>query len=141
VRRIALTKSTAFELGPLGGKRPMSDSDGIPLSGGGQTDGSQAALAHVEAARVRGSEPTAAFAPTGPSAERDFLAERLALFARIACLASTGFLVMRLVLNALWNLENFPYLHLAATAILLVIWVVAGSRVLSDRGLRRLDAA
>jgi len=33
----------------------MSDSDGIPLSGGGQTDGSQAALAHVEAARVRGS--------------------------------------------------------------------------------------
>ncbi|HEX9687682.1 MAG TPA: serine/threonine-protein kinase, partial [Thermoanaerobaculia bacterium] len=125
----------------LGGKRPMSDSDGIPLSGGGQTDGSQAALAHVEAARVRGSEPTAAFAPTGPSAERDFLAERLALFARIACLASTGFLVMRLVLNALWNLENFPYLHLAATAILLVIWVVAGSRVLSDRGLRRLDAA
>ena len=53
------------------------------------------------AARVRGSEPTAGFAPSGASAARDFLAERLALFARIAALASTGFLIMRIVLNAL----------------------------------------
>jgi hypothetical protein len=52
----------------------------IPLSGGGQADGSRTAFAHVEAARVRGSEPSAAFAPTGASAARDFLAERLALF-------------------------------------------------------------
>jgi serine/threonine-protein kinase len=48
---------------------------------------------------------------------------------------------MRLALNAFWKLENFPYFHVAATAILLAIWVVAGSRALTDRGLRRLDAA
>jgi len=113
----------------------------FPLFESGQTVGSRTAFAHVEAARVRGSESSAAFAPTGPSAERDFLAERLALFARIACLASTGFFVMRLVLDALWNLESFPWFHLAATVIFLVMWVLAGSRALSNRGLRQLDAA
>jgi hypothetical protein len=48
---------------------------------------------------------------------------------------------MRLVLNALWKLESFPYFHLAATVILFLVWILAGSRTLSDRGLRRLDAA
>jgi hypothetical protein len=38
-------------------------------------------------------------------------------------------------------LYPFPYFHLAATAILFLIWMLAGSRTLSDRGLRRLDAA
>lgn len=99
----------------------------------------------VEAARVRGSEPSAAFAPSGPSAERDFLAERLALFARIACLASTGFLLMRLVLNAFSRriaspAEKSPWLHLVATGILFLLWMLAGSRAFSDRVLRRLDA-
>lgn len=122
----------------------MSDSEAtvvsgatVPLSG----EGPETPVSHVEAARVRDSDPSAAFAPTGASAEREFLAERLALFARIACLASSGFLVMRLVLNALWNLERFPAFHLAATAIFLVAWVLAGLRTLSDRGLRLLDAA
>jgi len=103
---------------------------------------------HVEAARVRGSEAPAGFAPTDPSGEREFFAERLALFARIACLASSGFLIMRVVLNAVAErgtrgapLERFPVFHLVATGILLVIWLVAGSRRLSNRGLRRLDAA
>ena len=121
----------------------MSDSDAtvvsgatVPLSG----EGPETPVSHVEAARARGSEPSAGFAPTSASAEREFLAERLALFARIACLASSGFLVMRLVLNALWNLERFPAFHLAATAIFLVVWILAGRRTLSDRGLRRLDA-
>ena len=119
----------------------MSDSDKTVPSGASAT-------LHVEAARVRGSEPSAAFAPTGPSAERDFFAERLALFARIACLASTGFLIMRVVLNAVAQrsarhapLERFPVFHLVATLILLLIWLLAGSRGLSNRGLRRLDAA
>src|SRR5512134_195028 len=132
----------------------MADSDRtIPsgasgaTSGGGQTSESGTTL-HVEAARVRGSEPPAAFAPTGPSAERDFFAERLALFGRIACLASSGFLVMRVVLNAVAArgtrhapLERFPVFHLVATAILLVIWLMAGRHASSNRGLRRLDAA
>ena len=56
--------------------------------------------AHIEAARVRGSEPTAAFAPSGPTGSREFLAERLALFGRVACLASSGFLIMRLAITA-----------------------------------------
>jgi eukaryotic-like serine/threonine-protein kinase len=113
-----------------------------------QTDGSRTVVVRVEAARVRGSEPSAAFAPAGPSAERDFFAERLALFARIACLASSGFLVMRVVLNAVAErgarhapLEKFPVFHLVATVILLSVWLLAGSRAFSNRGLRRLDAA
>jgi eukaryotic-like serine/threonine-protein kinase len=119
----------------------MSDSDKTVPSGASAT-------LHVEAARVRGSEPSAAFAPTGPSAERDFCAERLALFARIACLASTGFLIMRVVLNAVAQrsargapLERFPVFHLVATLVFLALWLLAGSRGLSNRGLRRLDAA
>jgi predicted Ser/Thr protein kinase len=103
----------------------------------------QAQGTRVEPLRLRGTEPTAAFAPSGPSGQRDFLAERLALFGRIACLASSGFLVMRLGLNLaakLPLLANFPIFHLAATAILFLIWILAGNRAFSDRGLRRLDA-
>ena len=98
----------------------------------------------IEAARVRGSEPTAAFAPSGPTGESEFLAERLVLFGRIACLASSGFLLMRLAINAFSRravFEDFPAAHLTATAILLLVWILAGSRTFSDRGLRRLDAA
>jgi len=105
---------------------------------------SRALTLRIEPIRVRGSEPPAAVAPSGPSAERDFLAERLALFGQIACLASTGFLVMRLAINAFSRRsmrEDFPVAHLAATGILFLIWILAGSRAFSDRGLRRLDAA
>src|SRR5438874_13230256 len=79
----------------------------------------------VEPLRLLGSNRSVAFAPTGPSGERDFLAERLALFGRIACLASSGFLLMRMALNAVAKesvrhapLEGFPVFHLVATAIL-----------------------
>ncbi len=98
----------------------------------------------VEPLGLRGTTPSMAFAPSGPSGERDFLAERLALFGRIACLASSGFLVMRLALDAVSKrtprLEYFPFAHLAATAILLLVWILAGSRALSDASLRRVDA-
>ncbi|MGE5277088.1 MAG: serine/threonine-protein kinase [Acidobacteriota bacterium] len=109
------------------------------------SDESGTLAARIE--RVRSKEPTAVFARSGPSGERDFLAERLALFGRIACLASSGFLLMRLVLNTLAvrggrpPLEGFPTAHLIATAILLILWILAGGRAISDRGLRRLDAA
>jgi eukaryotic-like serine/threonine-protein kinase len=104
-------------------------------------------LEHVEPARLRGSEPPAAFAPSGPSGERDFLAERLALFGRVAFLASTGFLIMRVVLDALAQprrpgpLDYVPTFHAAATIILLGLWILAGSRRLSERALKRLDDA
>jgi serine/threonine-protein kinase len=105
--------------------------------------------AHVEPERVRGTDtPSAAYAPTGPSREREFLGERLALFAKIACFASSGFLVMRVVLNAVAErstrgapLEKFPIFHLVATAILALLWWTAHTGELNDRGLRRLDAA
>jgi hypothetical protein len=116
-------------------------------SGDARTEVSPASFSRVEAARVRGSEEPAGFAPTDPSGERDFLAERLALFALIACLASSGFLIMRVVLNAVAErssrgapLEKFPVFHLVATVVLLLVWLLAGSRP-SNRGLRRLDAA
>ena len=77
---------------------------------------SDRATTRLEPLRVRGTEPPEGIAPAGPAGERDFLAERLALFARIACLASGSFLVMRVVINALANrdpartspLEGFP---------------------------------
>ena len=103
----------------------------------------------VEPLRLLGTDPTAGFAPTGPSGERDFLAERLALFGRIACLASGGFVLMRLAINVFAKpsagrfplVGGFPFFHLTATAILFLVWILAGSRAFSDRGLRRLDAA
>ena len=116
----------------------------------GQTLASDASSAtmRVDVARVRGSDAPAAFAPTDPSGERGFLAERLALFAKIACLASTGFLLMRIVLNAVAErsargapLEGFPLFHLIASGILLLMWMWAGHISLSHRGLRLLDAA
>jgi eukaryotic-like serine/threonine-protein kinase len=100
-----------------------------------------------EALRVRGTE-AAGLAASGPAGAREFFAERLALFARIACLASSGFLVMRVVLNAVAErstrgapLEKFPIFHLLATAILGLVWIAARTHSLTDRGLRRLDAA
>jgi eukaryotic-like serine/threonine-protein kinase len=148
----------------LGGKprdpekreNPMPDDDAgtrsravTPSSRGLQSEESRTPATRVEPLRLRGLEPSAAFAPTGLSAERDFFAERLALFGQIACLASSGFLVMRVVLNALAArsvarhspLENFPVFHLVATAFLFLIWMLARNRAFSDRGLRRLDAA
>ena len=99
-------------------------------------------VTRIEAARAIGSEPSA-FAPSGPTAERDFLAERLALFGRSAFLASSAFLLMGFVLNALARrpvVEIFPAAHLVASALLLAIWVLPG-RGLSRGGLVRLDAA
>ena len=90
------------------------------------TDVSGATM-RVDVARVRGSDAPAAFAPTDASGERDFLAERLALFARVAFLASTGFLVVGQILSSpartigLPWFERVPILHIAATAFLLAV--------------------
>ncbi|MFN2384763.1 MAG: serine/threonine-protein kinase [Thermoanaerobaculia bacterium] len=102
-----------------------------------------AAETRIEPARAGGSDPSAGFAPVGPSAERDFLAERLAFFAKIATLASTGFLTMRLLIDVFLRrvgLQDFHYPHFAGTVALFFVWVLARRRAFSDRGLRRLDA-
>ena len=112
-------------------------------------DRTRTAGARLEPQRLLGTAPSAAFAPAGSSGERVFFAERLALFARIACLASSGFLVMRIVLNAAGGAEHPGR---AARSIPGVSpgrdadppapsgsWPAAAPS--SDRGLRRLDAA
>jgi serine/threonine-protein kinase len=105
---------------------------------------SPSAGTRIEPAALLGTEPTAAQAPTGPSAEREFFAERLAFFNQIACLASTGFLVMRMLMEVIAGrppLNNFPVLHLLASGIFLAAWILARSWPLSLSALRRLDAA
>src|SRR5512143_1999107 len=123
----------------------MADSDRTVVSGVGASE-SETTL-RIEAARMRGADSSAGFAPTDASGERDFLAERLALFARIACLASSAFLVVGFVITAVADrggrpapIQRMPVFHLIATAFILAIWLGAGSRRLSNRGLRRLDA-
>jgi len=102
----------------------------------------------LEPLRVRGTDGSADVAPSGPSAEGTFFAERLALFAGTACLASTAFLTMRVVLNAVAErgargapLEAFPVFHLVATSIFALIWSIAKYGLLPDRALPGLDAA
>src|SRR5258707_589260 len=95
-----------------------------PLSRGGGAGESATVSGRIEPLRVRGTGPSGAMAPTGPSGEHEFFAERLAFFARIACLASSGFVVMRIGINVYLKqravqpvlLYPFPYFHLAATA-------------------------
>jgi eukaryotic-like serine/threonine-protein kinase len=132
---------------------PSSPDNAAPSGESAHSFGSRLArrartvIEHVEPARLRGSEPPAAFAPSGPSGERDFLAERLALFGQVAFLASTGFFIMRVVLDALARphrpsaFDYVPTFHAAATIILLGLWILAGSRRLSERALTRLDEA
>src|SRR5262249_39661283 len=103
--------------------------------------------ARVEPLRGRPSDETsAAFVPTGPSAERAFLQERLTFLLVIAWIASSGFVIMRVVLNAVYErvrqapLERFPWFHVLATLVLFAMWVIARGGTLSERGLRRLDA-
>ena len=116
------------------------------LATGASGDSATVAV-RVEPARARASDETsAAFVPTGPSAERTFLQERLAFFLLIAWIASSGFLVMRIVLNAVAErsargapLEKFPIFHLVATAILFLDWILARGAS-SERTLRRVDA-
>ncbi len=113
-----------------------------------EASGDSATVAlRVEPARARGSDETSgAFVPTGPSAERTFFQERLAFFYLIAWIASSGFLVMRVVLNVVAErsargapLERFPVFHLAATAILFLDWILARGAS-SERALRWVDA-
>jgi eukaryotic-like serine/threonine-protein kinase len=113
------------------------------------TEAPTVAAGRLEPVRVRGTDPPENIAPAGPSGERAFFSERLALFAQFACLASSGFLVMRVVLNALANrdpsrtgaYDAFPVFHFAATFVFFLVWMLAARRALSERALRTLDAA
>ena len=113
-----------------------------------ETEVSARAADRIEAVRVRGTDPPENIAPAGPSGERDFFSERLALFARVACLASGAFLVMRIILNAVAQrsaaqavpYDAFPWFHFAATGMFFLLWILTRQGALSDSALRLLDA-
>ena len=87
-------------------------------------------------------------APTDSSGERDFLGERIALWARTTLIASAGFFLANFLIYALWppvqgGAPSFSQpevlFHLAALAVLLVAWLAARQPGLSEPALRWLD--
>jgi len=99
--------------------------------------------------QCRGTDCGGQVAPSDSSGERDFFGERLALFARATLFASAGFFAAGFLIHALWPAleERAPSLgrpellfHLAAMAVLLVMWLAARQPSLKEAGLRRVDA-
>jgi eukaryotic-like serine/threonine-protein kinase len=99
--------------------------------------------------QCRGAESGMAPAPLDSSGERDFLRERIALWARITFFASLTFFLAGFVIEALWPPLSDPgrtlarpdiLFELATCAILLFVWIAASQRNLSESALRFLDA-
>jgi hypothetical protein len=99
--------------------------------------------------QCRGAESGLAPVPLDSSGERDFFRERLVLFSRTTFLATFGFFVAGFVIDALWPprtgaAASFSrpdiLFHLAATAVLLAVWMAARQPGLSERGLKFADA-
>ncbi|MEP6995641.1 MAG: serine/threonine-protein kinase, partial [Acidobacteriota bacterium] len=99
--------------------------------------------------QCRGAESGQAPVPLDSSAERDFLRERLALFARTSFLATFGFFVAGFVIEGLWSPRigapaSFSrpdiLFHLAACSVLLATWMAARQPGLSEGALRAADA-
>ena len=104
----------------------------------------------VQRLQCRGAESGLAPVPLDSSGERDFLRERLALFARTTFLATFGFFAAGFAIEALWPAPtgasasfSRPDLlfHLAASSVLLLLWMAARQPGLSEAGLRMADAA
>ena len=96
-----------------------------------------------------GADSDAAVCPADSGGDRDFLSERLAMYARATFLASLGFFVAGFAIAALWPaLAGSPpslsqpqiLFHLAAIAVLLVTWIGARQPGLPEPALRLLDA-
>ena len=98
--------------------------------------------------QCRGNDSAERIAPSDSSGERDFLGERLALYARTTVIASASFFVANFFIYALWPpVSGAPSLsqpeilfHLASIAVFLVLWIAARQPGLSEPALRRLDA-
>ncbi len=99
--------------------------------------------------QCRGAETDMAPVPLDSSGERDFLRERVALWARITFFASFGFFVAGFAIEALWPPLSGAGRHftrpdilfdLAACAIVLFVWIAALQRNLSESALHVLDA-
>ncbi len=103
----------------------------------------------IKRLQCRGAEPGQAQAPLDSSGERDFLRERVALWARITFLASVGFFFAGFVIEALWppasgGSRSFTrpdvLFHLATCAALLLVWLASRQPGLPEGALRALDA-
>jgi serine/threonine-protein kinase len=99
--------------------------------------------------QCRGTDSGERIAPSDSSGERDFLSERLALYARTTLLASAGFFFAGFLIYALWPpvagaapsfSQPQTLFHLAAIVVLLVEWLAARQAGLAEPALRRLDA-
>jgi serine/threonine-protein kinase len=107
-------------------------------------------LEKVKRVQCRGTECAGQIAPSDSAGERDFLGERLALFARATFFASVGFFVAGFLIAVFWPAPEGPgpslsrpemLFHLAAIAVLVVMWLVARQPGISEAALRRVDAA
>ena len=105
--------------------------------------------APVKRLQCRGAEPGLAPAPLDSSGERDFLGERLALYFSAVLFAAAGFFLAGRTIYLLWPApvsypvsltEPFLLFHLAAIALLLVMWLAVRQPGLSQRALHWMDA-
>jgi eukaryotic-like serine/threonine-protein kinase len=100
--------------------------------------------------QCRGAESGTAPVPIDSSGERDFLQERIALYALSTLLASAAFFFAGFAIETLWPPRvGLPrtlgrpdaLFHLATCAVLLLMWVLARQRGLSSAALYATDAA
>ncbi len=99
--------------------------------------------------QCRGADSSDAVVPLDSSGERDFLRERLAFYALVTLCASLGFFIAGFAIETLWpapaggaRILSRPDLlfHLAASTVLLVVWLAARPGGLSENALRVVDA-
>jgi serine/threonine-protein kinase len=89
-------------------------------------------------------------APSGSEGQREFLQERISLFARATLLATLGFWIAGFAIAALWpaRASRIPLsigdpsvlFHLAAVAVFLVMTLVSGMKGLPEMALRAVDS-
>jgi hypothetical protein len=103
----------------------------------------------IKRLQCRGAEPDQAPAPLDSASERDFLSERLSLYFSATLAAATGFFLAGRVIYTVWPsrvahtvslTEPFLLFHLAAIALLLVMWLAVRQPELSPRTLHAMDA-
>ncbi len=104
----------------------------------------------VRRVQCRGADCGSEVARTGSSGERDFLSERLSLFARAVFFASGSFVLAGFLIYRLWPVAGQPapslshpmiLFHLAAITVFLVMWLATRQPGLSEAALRSVDGA
>jgi serine/threonine-protein kinase len=99
--------------------------------------------------QCRGAEKGSATAPIDSYGERDFLQERVGLYALSTLLASASFFFAGFAIEVLWPAQiAMPrtfgrpdvLFHLATCAVLLLMWILARQRGISSGALHATDA-